>query len=169
MKHFLYYIFFLVVIVSCKKNGEINPEKPENLLSEKQMVDVLYEMALVTSSKSTNRSILEKNNVDPEGFIYKKHNIDSLQFAESNMYYSHDLDIYESIYQKVKSRLDKDKELYQDEVDQERKQSDSLREARRNNKDSLNRTKSKITGGELKRPTPVPLKSIDTSKILKRQ
>jgi len=151
MKHCFTYIIVVIILVSCKSNGDINPKKPDNLITEKEMVDVLYDMALLSAAKSTNRIILEERNVDPEGFIYSKYNIDSLQFAESNDYYSHDLDVYESIYQRVRNRLEEDKEKYQEEVNQERIQSDSLRDARKILKDSL---------GKNFKP-PVPLKNID--------
>lgn len=153
MKNILYYLSFIIIVSSCKKNGDIIPEKPENLLSEKQMADVLYDMALISAAKSTNRSILENSNVDPEEFIYKRHNIDSTQFAESNTYYSHDLNTYESIYQRVRNKLDKNKEHYQEVVNQERMRSDSLKDARKLLKDSLdvNGTRS------------APLKNIDRS------
>ena len=148
---FIYIIMFLALF-SCKRNGDLSPEKPDNLLSEKQMADVLYEMAILSAAKSTNRSVLQQSNVDPEAFIYRKFGIDSLQFAESNAYYSHDLDLYESIYVKVQSRLDKSKEIYQEEVNQERMKSDSLREARNKTKDMQSLQESK---------TPDPLKNID--------
>lgn len=160
MKYCTTCIILFLLLVSCKINGDISPEKPDNLLSEKQMVDVIYDMALLSAAKSTSRNLLEQKNVDPEEFVYRKHGIDSLQFAESNDYYSHDLDIYESIYQKVKLRLDKNKEVFQEEVNQERIKSDSLRDARKKLKDSLGVEDIK---------TPVPLKNIDSSKILKRQ
>ena len=48
------------------------PEKPENLISKKVMVDVLYDMALISSAKGSDRRILEKKGIVPQDYIYSK-------------------------------------------------------------------------------------------------
>ena len=131
MRSFILYILVLVFVFSCKQNGNLTPEKPEGLLSEKEMVDVLYDLAILNAAKSTNRKILENNNINPVSYIHEKHNIDSLQFANSNAYYAYDLDLYESLYSQVKIRLEKDSDRIKKLVELDQKRIDSLREERK--------------------------------------
>lgn len=81
------------------------PQKPENLISEDQMVAVLVDMAIMSSAKGVNKSQIEKNGIVPDAYIYKKNNIDSLTFAESNAYYAFDIKKYNAIYLRVKDSL----------------------------------------------------------------
>ena len=45
--------------------------------------------------KEQRRVFRRSNNVSPVTYIYEKHQIDSLQFAESNEYYAYDIKDYE--------------------------------------------------------------------------
>ena len=55
---------------------------PDNLISaEEKMVDILYDMSLISVSKGINKRILENNGMKPKKYILKKYNIDSLQFV----------------------------------------------------------------------------------------
>ena len=66
------------------------------------------DLALVNAAKSTNISVLHDNGIEPMEYIYKKHNIDSLQFVESdNFYASLPKGEYERIYKEVEARLEK--------------------------------------------------------------
>ena len=99
--------------------GIQKPEKPENLLSKDKMVDVLVELSLVSSAKGINKRELENKGILPDAFVYKKHKIDSAQFAQSNNYYAYDIDEYSNIYQKVKDSLDALKVFYKAEEKKE--------------------------------------------------
>ena len=177
MKKLITLILSVVVLVSCKQNGTVLPERPENLLSEEKMVDVIYEMSVLSAAKSTNRKLLESNRVDPVDYVYSKHNIDSLQFAQSSDYYSHDLEIYESIYSRVKKKLQADKAKFEELAEADKVRKDSLSQQRKRIRDTTNIKRSreellkgKTLDGELiKSKTPVPLKNIDTTKRLNRQ
>jgi hypothetical protein len=125
-------ILIVVLIASCNNNNFIKPEKPDNLISEEKMVDVLYDMALMSAAKGVNRKIMEAKGVDPQEFIYEKHNIDSLQFALSNTYYSYNLKTYDQFYARVKAKLNKDKDNFNALIDAEKKEKDSLNRLKRN-------------------------------------
>ena len=106
----LYVIVILCLwVVSCDYD---QPKKPENLISSDKMADVLYDLYVLNAAKGVNRKLLEANGVIPETFILSKHNIDSLQFAESNMYYAFDTDAYSAIVMQVKTRLEKEKKTF---------------------------------------------------------
>jgi len=123
-KH-LTYLLILLLISACYKVEK--PEKPDNLLSEDKMVDVLVEMSLMYSAKAINKWELEKNAIMPDRFIYDKHDIDSLQFAQSNYYYAFDIKKYEKIYDRVKDSLGKLKTKYKAIQEEEQRVKDSLK------------------------------------------
>ena len=109
----LKYILLIVLIISCKNNSIDKPKKPDNLIPKDSMVEILYDISLVSSAKGVNKKLLENKGLVPEDYIYKKHNIDSLQFALSNEYYAFNLDTYEDIYNSVKLKLEEDKKHFQ--------------------------------------------------------
>tara|TARA_R110000850_G_scaffold254614_1_gene380222 strand:+ start:111767 stop:112264 length:498 start_codon:yes stop_codon:yes gene_type:complete len=85
------------------------PEKPENLIQEDKMVEVLVDVHLFNSGKSYNRMPLQQTGLTPHQFIYEKHGIDSLQYEKSNAYYGADLDKYAAIHARAKAILEKRK------------------------------------------------------------
>ena len=169
---FLKYIWIILIVFSCKNNSAIKPEKPDNLIPEDKMVNVLYDMALISAAKGANKKLLENNGIFPETYIYTKHGIDSLQFAKSNAYYAHDLDTYEDMYARVKSRLEKDKQQYTIQAEADKERRDSIAKSRRSRQDSVNRNRPlNLKSDTLRGRTRVisPLKTTDSSKISTRQ
>ena len=73
------------------------------------MVNILYDMAVITAAKGTQLRIMEKNGVVPEQLIFKKYQIDSMQFVLSNEYYSYDIDTYAEMFEEVKKRIQAEK------------------------------------------------------------
>lgn len=103
-------LYFLTLIaVSCGNN---TVEKPDPLLKEGQMVDILYDLAVLQAYKSSNPKVLTDNKVDSRNYIYKKYAIDSLVFAKNHQWYAADLEKYGAIHTKVTDRLTKDKQKY---------------------------------------------------------
>ena len=83
--------------------------KPDNLISEDQMVDILYDLYLINAIKSNNGSYLKEQELTPAEYIYQKYKIDSLQFSKSDKYYAADLDDYQKLYERVTTRLQRNK------------------------------------------------------------
>lgn len=98
----LHSVAFLLLI-SC---GEELIHKPDNLVPKDKMVDIIQEMAIINAAKSTNSAVLQKNDIDPTGFILNKYDVDSLQFVESDRYYVSKPAEYQDIYEIVKNRLE---------------------------------------------------------------
>ena len=128
MNRLIKYILLLLLVVSCNNNSIDKPKKPKNLISEGKMVAVLYDMALINAAKGTNKKILEENKLNPERYVFNKHNIDSLQFVESNAFYAFDIDTYKSIYNRVSNKLKKDQTYYQKILDSIAKAKEEQRE-----------------------------------------
>ena len=130
IKH-LSFLILLLLLSSCYKVKK--PNKPENLISEDNMVNILVDMAIMSSAKGVNKSNIEKNGIIPDAYIYKKNNIDSTTFANSNAYYAFDIKKYDAIYLRVKDSLTILREKYK-AIDEEEKK---IKEK----KDSINRAK----------------------------
>jgi len=166
----LKYFLLIVLIISCKNNSIDKPKKPDNLIPKDSMVEILYDISLISSAKGVNKKLLENKGIVPEDYIFKKHNIDSLQFALSNEYYAFNLDTYEDIYNSVKLKLEEDKKHFQTIVFVEQKEKDSLNKIKRK-QDSIKRI------GKPKKYNKVikdsifkrPIRKIDTSELLIRQ
>jgi len=130
IKH-LSFLILLLLLSSCYKVKK--PNKPENLISEDNMVNILVDMAIMSSAKGVNKSNIEKNGIIPDAYIYKKNNIDSTTFANSNAYYAFDIKKYDAIYLRVKDSLTILREKYK-AIDKEEKK---IKEK----KDSINRAR----------------------------
>lgn len=127
LKRTVLYIIVITLLASCYSFKK--PKKPDNLLSKKNMVDIIMDIKLLSAATGANKIVLNDNNISPENYIYKKYNTDSLQFALSNDYYAYYIKDYESIYTKVKDSLEALKTIYKDLEEQEKrekKERDSL-------------------------------------------
>lgn len=103
MKKIIILLTLVAFISSCSNSQK--PKKPKNLISKEKMVDILIDVSIVNSAKGINKLTLEKNGVVPEQYIYKKYQIDSVQFILSNEYYTYHLKDYQDIIVKVNDSL----------------------------------------------------------------
>lgn len=113
------FIVMALVIVSCDRTEK--PPVPDNLISKDKMVEVLYDVYILNAAKGSTKSVLEKNGIFPEDFVFEKHNIDSLQFAKSNEYYGFYVEEYESILSRLEQKVSTNREKYQSLIDQKAK------------------------------------------------
>ncbi|MCB0400347.1 MAG: DUF4296 domain-containing protein [Winogradskyella sp.] len=127
MKKLLCILALVVLIFSCENKDK--PQKPSNLISKDKMENILYDLYVINAAKGVNRKLLEDKGIVPETYILTKHQIDSAQFAESNAYYAFDPDLYKSIVEKVKNRLEKDKEKFEDLEEKESKEAQKRRDS----------------------------------------
>ena len=100
-------VFVLLFVFGCG-NGAV--EKPDNLIEKEVMVDILYDLALIQSAESNNPSVFSQNEIKVNEMIYKKYNIDSASFAQSNRYYASDPHNYQKLFKKVSERIAEKKE-----------------------------------------------------------
>jgi hypothetical protein len=98
------YLFLFICIASCTSNTIF--KKPDDLIGEDKMVDLLTDLYLTTAAK-TSKNTNGKRNIDYTFLVYEKHGIDSAQFRRSNYYYTTKIDDYEIIYERVKNRIEK--------------------------------------------------------------
>ena len=100
-------MFSLVLfLASCNHNAV---EKPENLIEEEVMTNILYDLSILEAMKSQNPYAPQNQSMNPKDYIFKKYKIDSLQFATSNRYYVSRIEAYKKMYDQVNERLEKEK------------------------------------------------------------
>lgn len=104
MKNLL--LLFACILMSC---GKSSVEKPDNLIPEEQMIEIYYDLALLEAIKTQRPLMLQQANIEPTVYIYKKYKIDSIQFAQSNRYYSSDMEEYKQMHQEVARRIEENK------------------------------------------------------------
>ena len=71
MKKFLG-IFVVVFIISCSKNPV---PKPDNLLDDEVMTNILFDIAILQAADGTMTYRLAENNIKVNSFIYEKYKI----------------------------------------------------------------------------------------------
>ena len=91
------------MFLGCQDIKEI--EKPENLIAKEVMVNILTDVYISNASRSINNKLLKEYNIKLDSLIYNKYHIDSLQFVESNAYYSSNLKTYTKLITSVEERL----------------------------------------------------------------
>ena len=121
---FKWLLIFAVLLVSCQNVEEI--KKPENLIPEQKMVEVLTELSILYSAKNYNKKILEETGLPLDSYLYDKYQIDSLQFAQSTKYYAKNYNQFEIIYKQVKTNLEKMKTDLEEIRDEEQRVKDSI-------------------------------------------
>ena len=131
------FLSVLLLLISC---GEKVIEPPENLISQEEMSSILYDLAILNTTKGSNPSILKNNNIELMPFIFEKYKIDSIQFAQSDLYYASVPLQYQTIYEAVETRLEGEVKMLEDEKKRKR---DSTAKASKERRDSL-KTKIKL-------------------------
>ncbi len=106
MKRVLYLIIFIFLVAGC---NEKVIEKPEDLIARDEMVDILFDLSLINAGKAINPNVMQEYQIEPMSYIYKKYEIDSAQFAKSDLYYAAIPQEYEAIYMALSERLEAEK------------------------------------------------------------
>mgnify|MGYP000010922471 FL=1 len=91
------YLILLIFIFACSSNA------PDNLISEEKMESIIFDILILNASSSYDLKI--DNNMISDELIFRKHNIDSAQFYESELYYSRNPRVHVNIYSNVKKKI----------------------------------------------------------------
>ena len=86
-------------MIGCSSNA------PENLISEEKMESIIFDIMILNASSSYDLKI--DNNMISDELIFRKYDIDSAQFYDSELYYSKNPRIHFNIYSNVKRRIQK--------------------------------------------------------------
>lgn len=92
-----------LLILGCQKIE--NTPKPENLIPEDKMVEILVDLAKIDAAMSVSTKEYEKRGVVGRELILKKHQVDSLQLVQSSAYYAENFRVNQRIYERVEAIL----------------------------------------------------------------
>ena len=93
------YLILFIFIIGCSSNA------PEDLISEEKMESIIFDIMILNASSSYDLKI--DNDMISDELIFKKYDIDSAQFYNSELYYSKNPKIHFNIYSNVKRRIQK--------------------------------------------------------------
>ncbi len=114
MKFLKYLVIIGLIFISCKSVTDV--EKPEDLIPEPEMVDILVDLHLASSTYNINNKQALKG-VNYISIVKDKYGIDSVKFEKSNAYYASNVDTYLKMFKKVESRINALKKNYETEMD----------------------------------------------------
>lgn len=123
MKYFLL-LMAVVLLFSCQDINKV--ERPNDLIPEQKMVEVLTDLSLINSAKNYNRRMLEATGLRPNEYLYQKYNIDSLQLVRSTEYYADNPAQLERIYKELQENLNGMRDKLEIIRDEEERVKDSL-------------------------------------------
>jgi len=104
MKQVLF-LFVSLFVISCSKNPV---PKPDNLLDEEVMVDIIYDISILQATDGSMPQKLTENNIEMDQYIFEKYKIDSLTYRQNQNYYAADTRKYKKLYKKVLERLEEE-------------------------------------------------------------
>jgi len=93
------YLILFIFIIGCSSNA------PEDLISEEKMESIIFDIMILNASSSYDLKI--DNDMISDELIFRKYDIDSAQFYNSELYYSRNPKIHFNIYSNVKRRIQK--------------------------------------------------------------
>ncbi len=97
------YLCVVFAIFACSDNPV---KKPENVLDEETMENILFDVAVLQAAKANSPEVLQTNNIDSKDFIYKKYKIDSATYHQNNRYYAGDVRKHKHMHKRVLARLE---------------------------------------------------------------
>ena len=119
--------FFFILILCCSSCGNNDMvEKPEDLIAPEKMEKILYELLLIDAIKGHQTGLIDRLGSTPEQFIYQRYDIDSLQFAKSNIYYASKTKDFENMYKRIRQRFERQKDSLNDAISKAKKDKDSI-------------------------------------------
>ena len=106
MKKIIILLAIVLLFISCKDEAV---KEPNRLIEKETMVNIMYDLSVLDGIKYQNPASLDSFKINPKKYIYNKYKIDSLQFAQSNIYYASNYEEYLAIVDEVNARLVKNK------------------------------------------------------------
>lgn len=109
------FLLIVVLFISCDK--DFKAPEPKNLIAQKTMEDILFDIKLLKATKSKNYKIIKDNNVQVDEYIYEKYKLDSITLRENVAYYATaSFKKYKEIENNVKLRFVAEKKSIEMEI-----------------------------------------------------
>ncbi len=132
----LFVLLLALLLTSC---GEKLLDKPEDLIPKEKMINILKDITILNSARSTSVTVLHDYKIEPTTFVFSKYGVDSLQFVTSDKYYASLPNEYEAMYLEIEKQLDYEKE----QMSEAKRIKDSLDLERNLKKSQIKRGKPK--------------------------
>ncbi len=107
------FLFLSLFVFSCSKNPV---PKPDNLLDEEVMVDIIFDVSILQATDGSMPYKLTEYKIGMDQYIFEKYKIDSITYRQNQRYYAADARKYKKIYKKVIERLEQEKTKVQNEA-----------------------------------------------------
>jgi len=143
MKNFIVIILVLFLSISCKKDVVKQPAK---LIEKDKMINIMYDLSLLEAMRYQKPLSLDSIDNDPKRFIFKKYKVDSLQFAQNNMYYASDYDSYKDMFDQVNKRIEVNQRAADSlvKIDEKKAAKEARKKLKEMSKDSVQKTTPKV-------------------------
>ncbi|MCD0470255.1 DUF4296 domain-containing protein [Flavobacterium sp. JAS] len=150
MKNCIVIVLVLFLSVSCKKELVKQPAK---LIEKGKMIDIMYDLSLLEAIKYQNPTSVDSNETNPTKFILQKYKVDSLQFAQNNMYYAADYDSYKEMFDEISKRLAKNQRATDSlvKIDEKKAPKAKKKEVKETLKDSVKKPSNKVNLDSIRR------------------
>ncbi len=99
MKKIIFILLILFVLAGCESSNK----KPDNLIDKKQMENIIFDILILNSINAN--SLMSEGEIIGDEFIFDRYSVDSIQFYESEIYYSKMPRVHSQIYSNVKKRI----------------------------------------------------------------
>ena len=119
LQPFCFSVLIYLFTSACGNLGTV--EKPENLIDQKTMENILYDVAVMDAMSTFSKLNPDFEEILGAPYLYKKYKIDSLQLVQSEEYYTKNPRIYHRIYSRVLIRMEKDKDSINDVINERKK------------------------------------------------
>ena len=110
MKQLTTLFLILILLLSCTSRTIY--KKPKGLIDKDKMITIWVDLYIARGAKTVKTKTLRKD-INFVPLVLKKYNIDSLQFSESNRYYTSRIDEYEEMFDQVETRLEALRKQYE--------------------------------------------------------
>jgi len=99
-----------ILLLSCTSRTIY--KKPKNLIDKDKMISIWTDLYIAHGAKMVKTKNLQKN-IDFIPMVLRKYQIDSVQFSQSNFYYTSRVEEYEEMFDEVNTRLEALKMTFQ--------------------------------------------------------
>ncbi len=107
-------LLLILLMLSCKDRMAVEP--PSDLIPEARMEEILYELTLLQALGNSDKVLTGNLAPNRETYIYKKFEIDSLQFVNSHIYYASKPVVFQRMYERIQAKITEQKDALDQEI-----------------------------------------------------
>lgn len=96
---------FILAILLCVSCSEPLKQPPENLVPQEKMLEIYYDLAVLTALNNMTPATLKNQNIEMMQYLYDKYEIDSITLSQSNTYYASLPDVYDKMFDSIQIKL----------------------------------------------------------------